>query len=204
MKKILFSIISCAILISCNKEENNKNQVSNPSKEFKTAYVDVVELMKENLESKDINTKHENLIKVKGTDFEKKVAQFKAEVQGLEANAKSNGMEWAQRKSQELQRREQELAQLEQKIMSEARAAHAVESDSLTSRIKKYIKEYGKKNNYSYIYGTGEANSVLYAEENFDITNELIDLLNEQYKPGSSKERKEKLEKDKATKTENK
>jgi outer membrane protein len=192
MKKVLLCIISSVFIISCNQEKKDKNQVSTPSKEFKTAYVDVVELMKENLESKDINSKHENLIKAKGTDFEKKVAQFKTEVQGLEANAKSNGMEWAQRKSQELQRREQELAQLEQKIMSEARQAHAIESDSLTSRIKKYIKNYGKKNNYSYIYGTGEANSVLYAEENFNITNEMIDLLNEQYKPGSSKERKEK------------
>jgi outer membrane protein len=194
MKKVLLCIISSVFIISCNENKDNKNQVSTPNKEFKTAYIDVVEMMKENLESKDINTKHENLIKAKGTDFEKKVAQFKAEVQGLEANAKSNGMEWAQRKSQELQRREQELAQLEQRIMSEARQAHAVESDSLTSRIKKYIKEYGKKNNYSYIYGTGEANSVLYAEESFDITNEMIDLLNEQYKPGSSKERKEKKE----------
>jgi outer membrane protein len=61
----------------------------------------------------------------------------------------------------------------------------------LTSRIKKYIKEYGKKNNYSYIYGTGEANSVLYAEDSFNITKEMIDLLNEQYKPGSSKAKKE-------------
>jgi outer membrane protein len=191
MKKLLLCIISSVFIISCNQEKADKNQVSTPNKEFKTAYVDVIELMKENLESKDINTKHENLIKAKGTDFEKKVAQFKAEVQGLEANAKANGMEWAQRKSQELQRREQELAQLEQRIMSEARQAHAVESDSLTSRIKKYIKEYGKKNNYSYIYGTGEANSVLYAEDSFNITKEMIDLLNEQYKPGSSKAKKE-------------
>jgi outer membrane protein len=201
MKKVLLCIISSVFIISCNQEKNDKNQVSTPNKEFKTAYIDVVELMKENLESKDINSKHENLIKSKGADFEKKVAQFKAEVQALEANAKSNGMEWAQRKSQELQRREQELAQLEQRIMSEARQAHAVESDSLTSRIKKYIKEYGKKNNYSYIYGTGEANSVLYAEESFDITNEMIDLLNEQYKPGSSKDRKEKKEEKQEEKT---
>lgn len=203
MKKVLFSILVGALLVSCNKEES-KNQVYTPAKEFKTAYIDVVELMKENLESKDINTKHENLIKAKGADFENKVRQFKAEAQGFEANAKSNGMEWAQRKGQELQRREQELAQLEQRIMSEARAAHAVESDSLTSKVKKYIKEYGKKNNYSYIYGTGEANSVLYAEESYDITNEMIDLLNEQYKPGSSKERKEKLEKENKEKAEKK
>jgi outer membrane protein len=200
MKKILFSLISCAILISCNKGTENKEQVTNPSKEFKTAYIDVVELMKENLESKDINTKHESLIKAKGFDFEKKVTQFKAEVQGLEANAKANGMEWVQRKSQELQRREQELAQMEQRIMSEAKAAHANETDSLTSKIKKYIKEYGKKNNYSYIYGTGEANSVLYAEDRFDITIELIDLINELYKPGSGKVRKENLEKEKTEK----
>jgi outer membrane protein len=48
--------------------------------------------------------------------------------------------------------------------------------------IKKFIKSYGKEKGYAYIYGTGEANTVLYAEDKYDITKEIIKLLNEKYK----------------------
>jgi outer membrane protein len=36
--------------------------------------------------------------------------------------------------------------------------------------VKKFIKAYGKEKGYSYIYGTGDAASVLYAEDKYDIT----------------------------------
>ncbi len=54
--------------------------------------------------------------------------------------------------------------------------------DSLVSGVKKFIKEYGKKNGYSYIYGTGDAATVLYAEDKYDITKEIIKALNDKYK----------------------
>jgi Skp family chaperone for outer membrane proteins len=38
------------------------------------------------------------------------------------------------------------------------------------SKWVKFIKAYGKKKGYSYIYGTGDAASVLYAEDKYDIT----------------------------------
>jgi hypothetical protein len=34
----------------------------------------------------------------------------------------------------------------------------------IVSGVKKFIKDYGKKEGYSYIYGTGDAATVLYAE----------------------------------------
>jgi outer membrane protein len=43
------------------------------------------------------------------------------------------------------------------------------EMDSLVSGVKKFIKAYGKEKDM-YIYGTGDAASILYAEDKFDIT----------------------------------
>jgi outer membrane protein len=63
--------------------------------------------------------------------------------------------------------------------------------DSLVKDVKKFIKEYGKEKGYNYIYGTGDAATVLYAKEEYDITNEVIKLLNEKYKSSSSAENKD-------------
>jgi outer membrane protein len=63
--------------------------------------------------------------------------------------------------------------------------------DSLVSGVKKFIKSYGKEKGYSYIFGTGDVASVLYAEDQYDITKELIAALNEKYKASGVKEAKE-------------
>jgi outer membrane protein len=54
--------------------------------------------------------------------------------------------------------------------------------DSIVEKMRSYVKEYGKKNGYDYIYGTGDAASVLYAKEGFDITDKLVKELNDKYK----------------------
>ena len=61
------------------------------------------------------------------------------------------------------------------------------EMDTLVKNVKKFIKDYGKEKGYDYIYGTGEAASILYAKDNYDITKEIIKLLNEKYKSADKK-----------------
>jgi outer membrane protein len=62
--------------------------------------------------------------------------------------------------------------------------------DSLVSGVKKFIKAYGKEKGYAYIYGTGDAASILYAEDKFDITKEIIKGLNDKYKAPAKTEEK--------------
>ena len=63
--------------------------------------------------------------------------------------------------------------------------------DSLVKDVKKFIKDYGKEKGYNYIYGTGDAATVLYAKEEYDITNDVIKLLNDKYKSTSSDDKKD-------------
>ena len=63
-----------------------------------------------------------------------------------------------------------------------------VEMDSVVSNVKKFIKSYGKEKGYAYIYGTGEAATILYAEDKYDITKDIIKLLNEKYNSTSKQE----------------
>lgn len=174
MKKAIVIMVLTATIFSCQK--------ATETKEFKTAYVDTMELLKNYDEAKDIETKYKEKAKTMGTDLQAEIAKFQQEAQNFQANAQKNGQAWAQKKGAELQQKEQQLTYAQQAIQRQLEEESGKEMDSLKSNLKKFIKDYGKKNGYTYIYGTGEVATVLYAEDKLDITKEMIKLINENYK----------------------
>jgi outer membrane protein len=174
MKKLIVIIALTFAVFSCNKSQE--------SKEVKTAYVDTSKLLKEYAEAKDIEAKYKNKSVEMGRELEAEVAKFKAEAAGFQKNAQANGQAWAQQKGAELQKREQQLSYAQQAILEQLQQESGVEMDTLVSNVKKFIKEYGKEKGYDYLYGTGEAVSILYAKDKYDVTNEIVKLLNEKYK----------------------
>jgi len=59
--------------------------------------------------------------------------------------------------------------------------------DSIITKYKKVFKEYGKEKGYDYVFGTGEAANVLYAKDQYDVTKDIIKLVNEKYKSEAKK-----------------
>lgn len=175
MKKVLLFIAISISLVSCDKKVP-------AGKEFKTAYVDTAELMKEYNETKDLEAKYKGQAAEKGRQLEAEISRFKQDAANFQRNAQANGQEWAQKNGAELQRREQQLAQAQQGLQMHLQQESGKEMDSLVKGVKKFIKDYGKEKGYDYIYGTGDAASVLYAKDSYDITKEIIKLLNDKYK----------------------
>ena len=178
MKKSLVLIAIAFSIISCNKTAEVTAT--------KTAYVDTSKLMSEYTEAKDIEAKYKAKSEEMGKELELEIAKFKAEAGSFQKNAQMNGQAWAQQKGAELQKREQQLQYAQQSIAQQLQQESGVEIDSVVSSVKKFIKSYGKEKGYAYIYGTGDAASVLYAEDKYDITNEIIKLLNDKYKSSKS------------------
>jgi len=174
MKKSLVIIAIAFSIISCNKTAEVAST--------KTAYVDTSKLMIEYTEAKDIEAKYKTKSEEMGRELEAEIAKFKAEAGSFQKNAQMNGQAWAQQKGAELQKREQQLQYAQQSIAQQLQQESGVEIDSVVSNVKKFIKTYGKEKGYAYIYGTGDAASVLYAEDKYDITKEIIKLLNDKYK----------------------
>ena len=149
---------------------------------MKTAYIDTSKLLDEYEEAKDIEAKYKSKGDEMGKELEAEVAKFKQEATSFQKNAQANGQARAQENGARLQKKEQELSYAQQALVQQLREESGVEMDSLVSKVKKFIKDYGKENGYTYIYGTGEAVSILYGEEKLDITKEIVKLLNEKYK----------------------
>lgn len=180
-KKTILILAVAITALACNK-------TSTTAKEFKTAYIDTAKLMEESTEAKDIEAKYKDKSKVMGSQLEAEVNRFKQEAAGFKENAMKNGQAWAQQKGAELQDREQKLNYAQQAMLQQLQQESGVELDSLVKTYKKIIKDYGKDKGYDYIYGTGDAQSILYAKDNYDITKELIKLVNDKYKAADKKE----------------
>lgn len=182
-KKALVLVALSVALVSCNKP-------AEAVKEVKTAYVDTAELMKEYTEAKDLEAKYKAKAEEKGRQLEAEINRFKQEAANFQSQAQANGQEWAQKKGAELQKREQQLGYAQQALSQELQVESSKEMDSLVSGVKKFIKSYGKEKGYAYIYGTGDAASILYAEDKFDITKDIIKALNDKYKGAAKTEEK--------------
>lgn len=178
MRTIFIFPLALLLLQACDKAPN-------PVKEMKTAYVDTSRLLDEYNEAKDIEAKYKAKGDEMGKDLEAEVAKFKSEAVDFQKNAQSRGPAWAQENGMRLQKKEQELSYAQQALVQQIREESGVEMDSLVSKVKKFIKSYGKEKGYTYIYGTGEAATILYAEDKLDITAEIVRLLNEKYKSAS-------------------
>jgi outer membrane protein len=181
-KTVILFVLAMAIM-SCNK--------TTATKEFKTAYIDTSKLMEESTEAKDIGAKYKDKSKVMGNQLEAEVNRFKSEAASFKQDAAKNGQTWAQQKGAELQDREQKLNYAQQAMLQQLQQESGVEMDTLVKSYRKIIKNYGKEKGFDYIYGTGEETpSILYAKDSYDITKEIIKLVNDKYKSSDKKEAK--------------
>ncbi len=182
MKKFLVGIAMLFAIVSCNK--------TTEAKDFKTAYIDTNKLLEESTEAKDIKAKYEAIAEEKGARLKVEVDKLEAEKNAFQANAQKNGQAWAQQKYGELQQREQQLQYTQQGLAQQIQGQHGVEMDSVVVKYKKIFKDYGKDKGYDYVFGTGEAATVLFAKDQYDITKDLIKIVNEKYKSEAKKEEK--------------
>lgn len=181
MKKSFLLIGLAFAMLSCNKDNANVT-------ESKTAYIDTSKLLKEYNKAKDLENKYKTKSEEMSKELQVQVKQFQDDVADFQKNAQSRGQAWAQQRGTELQKREQELQYKQQALMQTLQQESGTEMDSLVSNVKSFIKDFGKQKGYSYIYGTGETVSILYAKDEYNITAEVIKLLNDKYTSSSKTE----------------
>ncbi|GAA4761345.1 MULTISPECIES: OmpH family outer membrane protein [Flavobacterium] len=179
MKKIVVMVAVIVSAVACNKTPD--------AKEFKTAYIDTQKLMEDYTEAKELDEKYKTKGEVMGRELEVAAKKLKVEMDGFQKNAMAKGQMWAQQKGAELQQREQQLGYAQQAMLQQLQQESGKELDTIVKQVKVFIKDYGKQKGYDYIYGTGDAATVLYAKDSYDITGEITKALNEKYESKAKK-----------------
>ena len=171
MKKILIAGVALLSLTACQD---------------KIAFVDNAKLLDNYQEKKDIKAKLDKQVEAYQKKRDSVSQAFQAEAMAFDKQAKELPANVAQKKYNELMQKsqilQQHLMQQEQTLQAESQK----ELDSLINKVKKNIREYGKQKGYTFILGANDGGSVLYGAEKKDITKEVTEYLNQQYK-GTSK-----------------
>lgn len=174
MKKSLLILGIAISLIACNEKENTTSG-------FKSAYVDTVELLKDYEKFKDEDEKFKVKSEELSRPLKSKVEAFQNEASSFSRNAQIKGQAWAQQKSAQLQQTEQQLGMEQEALLRQIQTESDSIRNGIVKELKDYVKEYGKREKLDYIYGTGDANTVLYAKDSYNVTSKILKELNDKF-----------------------
>ncbi|AXT57307.1 OmpH family outer membrane protein [Aquimarina sp. MMG015] len=166
MRNFIWIAVAIIGLTSCNQQIEKTGFVNNTK---------VVSDFNEMKTAKEKWTKKNNEVRA---ELEEKAKQFQIEVQGYQNIMKSMSQTNREKKEQELMVKQQGLQREQQTRMQEIQQGSQAEIDSIISKVEGFIKEYGKKNGYTYIYGETEVKNLFYAKEELDLTDKIIEELN--------------------------
>lgn len=170
MKNIFYAAAVVFTLTACQNES-------------KIGFVDNGTVINDYQEKKDIETKFqakEEAFRKKYDDLGK---EFQLEVQQTQLSAQKAGQAKAQELMGGLQQKQQLIQQQMQMEQQQLQQEFQTEIDSVISKVKKHVKDYGKKNGYTYILGTSDAAAtVMYGQDTNDLTKTVLDALNKEYK----------------------
>ncbi|MHC5201088.1 OmpH/Skp family outer membrane protein [Myroides sp. LJL119] len=180
MKKSILTLGLAAMFMACNS--------SSSTNEIKTAYVDSNLLLKEYVEVKNMEVEFKSKSEQKGKALESEIAAFQKEVESFQKNAAAKGQAWAQSKAQELQQKEQELQYKQQTLMQALQQESGAAMDAVIEKVKSHISDYAKKNNLDYVFNTEDASTIIFAKEQYNITDIIVKELNDKFQAQGSKQ----------------
>lgn len=169
MKNILGVVLIALLIVACQEQQ-------------KIAYLDNGKVINSYQEKIDVEAK----FKLKDETFKKRTDSigkaFQLEVQDFQINGVKLSKKKQEEQSQALGQKQQFLQQQLQMEQQNLTNQFNVEIDSVLNHVKTFVEDYGKKNGYDFILGKNEAGSVMYGTEANDITQNIIDALNAEYK----------------------
>ncbi|MFR9164914.1 MAG: OmpH family outer membrane protein [Dysgonomonas sp.] len=150
------------------------------------AYVDVDSLLTKYNYAKEISnilmTKSENS-KASVNEKQRKLVAEQQEFQRKYQNNAFLSQERAEQEFQRIQKLELELNQTASRLENELTMEQLKYNTQLADSVRLCIREYNKTANYQIIFSNSRMDNILYAKEKYDITNQVLELLNSRYIP---------------------
>lgn len=190
----LAAIAMIVLFANCTKSGNQTaasvSAKANRVSELKIAYVDIDTLLAKYNFCIDLNEamvkKSENVrltLNKKATELQKQQQEFQNKVQ----NNAYLTQDRAQSEYNRIMKLEQDLQALSNKLQSELASENEKNSLLLRDSIKSFLNEYNEVKGYSFIITNTNFDNLLYADNAYNITQEILEGLNARY---SSPEKK--------------
>ncbi|MCF0188070.1 MAG: OmpH family outer membrane protein [Bacteroidaceae bacterium] len=190
MQKLFIIAAAAAVLAGCNKQQASQTSAAAettetaPSATGRIAYVEVDTLMTQYQFAKDFTI----VLTKKGENIQTTLASKERELQqqaaAMQKKYESGGFASSaelQAAQQELATRQQNLQALGERLSADFAQEQAKYNNALRDSIQSYIRVYNKDKKYDLILSRAGDN-LLYANPHLDITAEIVEGLNKNYK----------------------
>lgn len=185
----LTAIIALAVisLTACNNNSKQNPDATAPVVQeggLKIAYVDTDSIMAKYQYAIDLEKELSAYKDQQEASAKRQMEQFQTDYQNYLQNGANMTLTQQQQKEAELKQRAERLSTLEQELMEKIAERQLAENTKLLNAIFAFIREYNAANQqFDIILRKSFSDTpVLYANPALDITNEIVDGLNEEYK----------------------
>jgi len=107
--------------------------------------------------------------------------KFQADVGEFQQRAEFLTITERESREKKLGQKQQELMQLEQNLSDQLAEKEAAVNKQIFTNVENFLKEYAKKNNFTYVVSYMPGGQIWYTNPALDITADMIKHLNEEY-----------------------
>lgn len=173
MKNLLIVLSVLFLMASCNQ--------------VKVAYVDVDEILKEYDGAKEAEKEIQAESQKMSAEIDQMTMSFQAKVQDYQKTSNTLSADAKQKKEQELMQEQQQIQRGQQMVQQQMQSLGQAKIEELNKEIESFLEDYAESNGYSYILGTSQqTKAVMYGKPTLNITEEVLESLNESYKSEDS------------------
>lgn len=204
MKKT-FTLVLCGLMmgavaasvVSCTNTNEEPSSAATPAKaveskgqNYKIAYVLIDTLTSQYQKCKDLEDEFtkkranaESTINSKGKAFTAQMQEFNRKYQSNQFTQQQFEAEQAR-----LAKLQQDLQDLQARLSNSLQEEYQKEFQALTDTIQNFTKSYAKEKGYDFILCKSSGiDNVLYANEAYDVTEEVVKALNKRYEKDAPK-----------------
>ncbi len=167
---------------SANVRENGNNIGKGDAK---IVYINTDTLLRNYTLSVELNEAFLKKQEERNTELNIKAKDLDRQAREFQRKLENNGFisaERAEAARQDLLEKNQKLQQLQQEMTEKMMKEQSELNKKLFESITNFLVEYNKEKGYEIVLSTVVAGNVLYAADGFDITQDVVKRLNEQYK----------------------
>lgn len=194
-KITLMCVLAC-VMVNCKNAKNEKDAKNAEKKEIKAlnageitvATINTDTLFAEYQMVKDVTNELERTEKKLQTDLQNQAQSFQKEYENYLKVGASMTLSEQKKKEEYLTRKKEGLEQLSARYSEQIMTMRMSKMQEVQDKIFGYIKSYNESNNqYTFVISNARTSGVLYSPANIDITQEILDAINAEYKQERAK-----------------
>ena len=189
MRTVSAIALSVVCLSSCSPKEEKGKVIEFDSLDttatLPIAYVNVDTILSNYNFAKDANENLMRKLESSNATMNEKQKKFQSDYAEFQRKVQQNAFlseERAQQEYARLQNMDKELKATASRLDDEFRREQQKLNNQLADSVRIVIKEYNKKANYQMVLSNSGMDNILYAKDKYDITAEILSMLNSRYK----------------------